>query len=381
MLTASSLPRAEACPASCSLPQVRTPSSADASRGTTIHAYVENALYKGRDYAISLVPDDLRATCEGIDLGRLFGQDGGLVSCEVPLAYDAATDTARFLERGAHRDYRGLGPTEIPGTADVIETWGEPVERVRISDLKTGFAQVSSDTLQLAFYGLAVARIFGLDSCDVRIIQLDERGGTKIDERTYDAFDLLTIAGRIAETLERVEAARVLVAQGREPDTRTGEHCNYCQVGGCPSRLGLARGVLGDLTSGITERLAAATDEEVGALVAKMLYFGPLWERLSEGLKAETNRRGRVPLPDGREYISKSTTVRSVAGKVALPILREEFGPVVDGSAEPKLTLKEIERLAGDRFETVMLRLHQAGAIHEKSILRHETRGKARALT
>lgn len=381
MITASSLPRLEACPASGALPQVREPSSADATRGTAIHAFVERAIMHGRESALAAVGDELRPLCAAIDIEGLYGAAGGTVSCEVPLAYDVATDTARTMPRGEHRAYTGLRPTEIPGTVDTVETWGDPVERVRVSDLKSGFVYVASDTLQLAFYGLAVARIYGVDEVTVRIVQLDERGHARTDERTYDAFDLLAIAGRIADTFAAVERARVVVGCGTTPSVSMGDHCTYCPcVAACPAHVGLARSVMGDLTSGdIEARLAAATPEEVGALYAKLLAVGPVWERVEKGLKATIDRLGEVPLPDGRKVVARQTPVRSIDGKIALPILRDALGAAADSLVSSRVTMADIERAAGERADELLARIDAAGGIHQKTIKRHATVGKARA--
>jgi hypothetical protein len=376
-LSASGLELAAACPASQALAQVRRPSDAYQTRGTAIHAYLEAAL-SGDPDALASVDEEHRAVCAGIDLARLF-PPGSTLATEVPVAYDAATDTARALPRRGHRNYGSLKATDVPGTIDVVETWGSPVERVAVVDWKSGWLQVSSDSLQLAFYGLCVARLYGVDEVTVRIVQLDDAGGATVDERTLDAFDLLDVAGQVGRILERVAAARALVAAGGTPSVAMGDHCQWCNVGSCPATVGVARDVLATLQAqDVLTSLASASDEEVGALASKMLAAAPLWERVLSGIKAEVDRRGSVPLPDGRTYESRGIPRRSIDTKRALPVLQAYLGDKATGLVEQKLSLSAIEKAAGSQADDVLNALDVAGALRTKVTQTHKVCGKAR---
>ncbi len=376
-ISASGLELAEACDGAHSLAQVRRPSDAYQTKGTAIHAYLEAAL-AGDPQALARVPDEHRAVCAGIDLARLF-PEGSRVLTEAPLAYDPVTDSARVLGPGPHRSYPGLRAGEVPGTVDAIETWGEPVERVRITDHKSGWLRVEPDSFQLAVYGLMVARLFGVESIDLRIAQIDEAGAMVLKERTLDAFDLLTVAGRVSRILERVADARALVARGGMPSVVMGEWCTWCCAQtACPAQAGLARTVLAELTAdSVQALLAGASAEQVGIWWEKLSHVAPLVEEMQRGLKALVDQYQEVPLPDGRRVVSKESSVRSVNAKVALPILREVLGPKADDLVSTRVTLTDIEAAGG---KELMVRMKQAGAVHEKTIVRHTVVGKARAV-
>lgn len=98
---------------------------------------------------------------EALPIGRrvvAWLDDVGIpTAVEIAIAYDTATDTARRIEVGWHRDYADLRPTEIPTTLDFVWVTDDAVEVV---DLKAGKRQ-NAHKEQLHIQGLASARLFG----------------------------------------------------------------------------------------------------------------------------------------------------------------------------------------------------------------------------
>jgi hypothetical protein len=215
----------------------------------------------------------------------------------------------------------------------------------------------------------------------VRIVQLDDAGGATVDERTLDAFDLLDVAGQVGRILERVAAARALVAAGGTPSVVMGDHCGFCNArAACPGQSALARTVLGQMTAGSVEAmLAGASPEQVGVWWAKLEHVAPLVEEMQRGLKALVTSYGEVPLPDGRKVRSTGVPRRSIDARKALPVLQGLLGDGARGLAEMSLSVTAIEKASGARADEVFAALDSAGAIRQKVTPTVKAYGKARA--
>lgn len=253
MISASSLERVLACPASETLPHYPEQSGAAATRGTAIHAYLA-AIVDGtpRDEALALEAlGEHRAFCETIDLATV---PVGALS-EVSWIYDTRTETARVVS-AAGRSYVAQ-PWEIPGTCDVLVT---PVDaRPEVIDWKTGYqVDPNESRTQLEHYALCVADELWCDEvlCTVAVVRDDG----SIERSSW-------IVGPTGLALARARAQRAVaeVARATAPP-RLGDHCRYCPAWrGCPAHRAAVQSLLPE---GVDERLV---DVSIAAAYASAL--------------------------------------------------------------------------------------------------------------
>lgn len=195
-LSASSLWRAEKCPASASLPQIDYLTAAR-EEGSEMHAEKE------------------RENPEG---------------AEVAYAFDVLTGKARELGRRLGRAYGQLAETEIAGTADkmIVER-----ERVVIRDYKSGHGfnvPAPKKNIQLGFYAVAACAVEGKDAARVEL-EFTDRGDSPGDD--LDAFDLAAIRARIRAIWD--------AATAKEPKVVVGDNCSGCPaIRNCPAHLTMA---------------------------------------------------------------------------------------------------------------------------------------------
>lgn len=178
-LSASSLWRVAACPASVVLPQVRK-AYADAEAGTRAHAALEATPPPGS------FP-------------------------EVAYAYDVLTERAREVGRSIGRNYGELADSEIPGTADLVTV--QP-DHVLVEDWKSGIGyRVSppASNLQLMHNGMCAALVQGKPRAIVQIVYL--KSGEVLDAE-WDIFDFPAIKARLRDIWTRVQQARAAWAEG-----------------------------------------------------------------------------------------------------------------------------------------------------------------------
>ena len=143
-LSASKLDRAATCPASFALPCVYEPSSRDATAGTEFHESLEHATRDGAPAWHRALYEELTTDADAVYRERCY-------------AWGPRTGLGRDL--GTHsRDYSGLRPGEVGGTADLVVIRGRSAT---VYDYKTGFLGASVDTAQLAHNALAVASAYG----------------------------------------------------------------------------------------------------------------------------------------------------------------------------------------------------------------------------
>jgi RecB family exonuclease len=80
----------------------------------------------------------------------------GAALAEVKFAYDPFTRVARLLDGEGDRNYEGSTPTEIVGTADLVQPEGNGV--VWVTDYKTGrYVPEAEDSDQVSFLSVAAA--------------------------------------------------------------------------------------------------------------------------------------------------------------------------------------------------------------------------------
>jgi hypothetical protein len=145
---------------------------------------------------------------------------------EVAIVYDAATDTARQLPKGKHRDYGELGPMEIPTTLDLV--WLTDTH-VIIRDLKSGKKQ-NAHPEQLHIQALAAARLYGRERALVGFLWARK---TKADA---DALEELGPGELEAESWRAASIMRRLPMAQPEP----GDWCWACPAKPtCPAHQAL----------------------------------------------------------------------------------------------------------------------------------------------
>lgn len=243
-MSASTLEREEACPASAALPQVVDAGDEEATaRGSAIHAFTRSVIAGvPRDVALAAVlDDDWRATCAGISFDELVG-DLRDVRAEVAYAVDTMARSARFVGVNVGRAYGFLATYEIAGTND-HEGVGVADDLVTVDDIKTGMPVTPCrENAQLGFHALARAQTTGASRVRARIRYIGPAGRIRTDEHTFGAFDLDDVADRLHAIRVRVLEAKAQIRAGEVPTVYTGDHCRWCPaLQACPAHVSLVK--------------------------------------------------------------------------------------------------------------------------------------------
>lgn len=373
-LSASVLPRVEACPASAALPHVAFPAGADAERGRRLHAYVEETLRGRRLHALEQLPDELRGVADRFDPRKFVA--GEPLMLEQAYAYNVHTDTARALPSDVPRGYGALGLYELPGTVDCVCNDNElPV----VIDWKFGRTRVPATSLQLGAYALMVARFHGWSRVGVRVVQVDEEGEARVEQLELDDWQLAAIAARIVQLWEEVFDLRAQVERGLVPDVSPGPWCRYCPaLAACPAVAGLARAVLG---GEFARERGGLTPEGAGRWWAALEQLETLVGQARESLKDLAWQQQGLPLPGGARLEPAEVTYESIVAAEASPVL-ERWGLV--GAGEVRLTkdalrtaLAATGRADRTQLEQLLEELRQAGAVKRRVDVRFRTRKAA----
>lgn len=362
-LTASGLALAALCPATHALPSVEHTETDAMRAGTGRHAYlsaVAHAIGAGtglhpeglaiaRTEALADVPADApwRATCEAIDLDAIFAELGDaagspvtFVETDLAHAWDPATDTATTVGAVTHRAYADADG--LVGTLDWLVTHADG--SVTVLDFKGQRRNAPArEHLQLALYGLQVARTRGLDAVHVALCYLDEEGTHAWDRATLDGWDLDAAAARLRGIHAAVVAARA--ATWETLPTRVGEHCGDCTcVRVCPAMVTLVRELVAN-GAPTPERLALLSDDDAGAAWVRLDALDTALAAARRALRARAEMAG-LPLPDGQRLVPTEMTRRALVLDKALPVLRERFGAQVDSLIEQSLASGAVAKLA-----------------------------------
>ena len=357
MLTPSSHDRIAACPTSEILPHVKETSD-DATRGTIIHAFLDDVAKHGREEALARAPEEYSLVCAAIDTDRL--PIGAAFRSEVAFAYDTVKGTAREIPV-RNRQYVGLAETEIAGTADVVAEID--ADTVYVGDYKTGHHPPPPDSHQLRDYALFAARAMGKSQAIAEIIKVRDDGTVWRDRKEFDAFELAIQEQVIRDTLRAVEKA--------DPAKVTvGEHCRYCPAfKSCPATLALAKQVAANELEipPLTKETAALALERVKA-VKKVL------SSVEAEIKAFAERES-IPLQNGKTYGPRPWMQREIVVEKAMPALIEKYGlAAVDAAFPRRATVSAVEKLAkeaaiaaGEKVapatRALMQELEQLGAV------------------
>jgi hypothetical protein len=388
-LTPSRLGLVARCTAAAVLPEVVEDPSDAMAAGTGRHAFL-SALGQTRDRerALATIPEGApwRAACEAIDADALLD---GTESIEVDLrhAYDVHAGTARPLPPDEHRRYGDTSEGEIPGTLDWLVTVRGG--RLEVVDFKgTWRVPPAAENLQLATYALQVARARGVDEIDVAIAYVDEDGTIEWDRATLGPWDLAATATRLREIVDRVGAALVQLAGGRQPEASVGPWCGHCPaLRTCPAHVTLAARFAGGALDLTPEALVRLDDAGVGRAHETVERLQAILDAVRATIRVRVGA-GPVPLSDGTELYMLETRPRSLDVARALPVLREKVGERADALVKRSIPAEVVQRLGrelgagrrgGMKAETEALweKLELAGAVKTATVASVRTR-KAR---
>lgn len=323
MISASSLERLAACPKSARLPHVES-ESADSRRGTNVHRYLANVI-SGKPY-LAGVDAEYHDLCAAIDTSTL--PTVGQYEAEAAFAFDVVTGTARRMNVDGRR-YE-VGVTEIPGTADAI---GLAADRVVVIDWKGAWSQATAaaDNLQLRFYALAAARVYGKDAATVAIARVAE-DRIRWDVAELSVMDLDLFADELS----------VIWSDAQESDRLAeGEHCRYCPAfDSCPAKSALIRSFLP--VAEAHAEVAIETMDDAARL--------EVWDRAKAAERVIESVIGRL-----RESIARKPIV---VGERALVVAEESrrtidvekalaLAPELAAIAKRSMTIADVEKALG----------------------------------
>jgi hypothetical protein len=181
-LTASSLWRAEPCPASAVLPAEKREYK-DAKAGQRAHAALEAAPPPGS-------------------------------FSEVAFAYNVLSGEAREVGRNIGRAYGKLERGEIPGTLDLLTV--QP-DHVLVDDYKSGHGYLVPPlpgNVQLQHNALCAATVYEKPKAIVQIIYLKTG---EVKDAAFDVFDFAAIGERLRRIWDRAELAAANLGSGALP--------------------------------------------------------------------------------------------------------------------------------------------------------------------
>ncbi len=297
--TGSGIERGYHCAASCALGQAGMTGDA-AIKGTENHEVIRQGLASGD---LDVLPERLRKELDG----------AAAVDLEVAYAIDVEAETARLIGRDIGRDYGALGPSEIALTIDanVFRTNGVTVwdwkSRKRVTPAVRNW-QIKAGCVAVMTHG-------GLSEIRGAIGYLDDG---EADIATFDAFDIPVFFADMRAMLNRIGAARALVATGGTPDVHAGPWCDYCPaMAYCPAHTRLAKTMLGELTD-VEKQIAFMTAEDAGRAWALLKQIQNLADKVDASLRMRAAQEV-VPLPNGKRLalIDKSRASFDKAKAVA----------------------------------------------------------------
>lgn len=304
--TGSGLERGIHCAASCALNQAPVTGEA-AIKGTENHDNVKNGL---RAMDLSVLPEDLRKELDGATA----------IDLEVAFALDVEAETARLIGRDVDRNYGELGPNEIALTLDAIvyRTNGVTVldwkSRKRVTPAARNW-QIKSGCV-------AVMKTSNLPEVRGGLGYLDDG---ESDITTFDAFDIPVFFAEMRAMLNRIGAARALVATGGTPDVHAGPWCDYCPaMAYCPAQTRLAKTMLGELET-VEQKVAFMTPEDAGRAWSLLKQIQGLADRVETSLKLRAKQEV-VPLPNGKRLALIDSSRTNFDKKKAIAWIEERGG-------------------------------------------------------
>lgn len=308
--TGSGLERGVNCPASYALHQA--PSTGEAAiKGTENHDEIENGISNGD---ISKLPEVVQTALK----------DAIIVDVEVAFALDVETEEVRLIGRRMGRNYGSLAETEIALTIDAIVTSpGAPLDVVTVWDWKSRKRVTPAiRNLQIRAGAVVVMKHFKLQEVRGAIGYLDD---ADVDMAVFDEFDCALFFAEMRSMLNRIGAARTLVATGGTPEVHAGPWCDYCPaVAYCPAQTRLARTMLGELTT-VEQQVAFMTAEDAGRAWSLLKQIQSLADKVEASLKLRA-KQDVVPLPNGKRLALVDSSRANFDKKKAIAWIAEHGG-------------------------------------------------------
>lgn len=326
MISASALLRVAKCPGSEALPHVEV-STEWTEAGTERHAQLEaDVLARG----VAALPARVR---------ELLPEGCGLMPEQV-VYYDTATGKARVGVVDG-RTYEPT-PTEIPGRIDLVALMRG---RAVVCDWK-GRRSIGrpSQSPQLLFYALCVARLFGLDEVTLAVAYI----GDGVEEapcsiETVDALDLDAFASRLPAALAAVEEQR----RRDVPDVQQGEWCGHCPARQhCPANVALARRVISGDAPMSWRQMLPLDAERAAHLRVQIDTARKLLTDLDDAVKAcvVAEPDQRIKLANGNWYGQRVSHVEEVNGLAARGVITRMLSAEhADAATEFSTTKKSIK--------------------------------------
>lgn len=240
-ITGSTAGAVAACPARAALPRCVEPAGERADRGNELHTFAECVTLdpSNRKKYEDAVSEEWRHTAQGMNLDEAL--DGiEVIGCEVAFVLNVKDRTCRRIGERIERKYEehlaatGQEPLtkyDIPFTVDVLgwsKTLGCPVEL----DYKSGrsIGEVE-DHAQRRISAAGVLFHYNSDTALSRVAYIWDDGQIRPDGHEFTVLDAWQICDEQVDSIDRVEAARALVAEGSTPTVYPDrdKQCRYCQ--------------------------------------------------------------------------------------------------------------------------------------------------------
>lgn len=370
--TASTLEIAEACEASAVYEGIDGVylgiAGGDFSElGAEKHAYLYSVLMRDPkttpEQLLAEVPEQHREACARIDLDPLPAGQPGRWAGEVTWAIDVNTGRCRELGRNLMRRYveAGLGPSEIPGTIDVLGLSPDRLATVPV-EMKTGWARVTraKENLQLGFAAVCSAEVYGRERADGAILYVREDDVPYFDVATFEAFDLVAMKERIIDVGRRVLEARkahlgfdpltgeVTGLDLRKPRLVVGRHCKHCKVQMvCPAQGALARRFVANASETEADLRKGLVDNDAAALLYRRLVALKACVEKMLGIVYARAKKAPIALGNGLVLGEVETSRESLDPEVVAEVVRDLYGEQWINKATSRDTSKAaLERLA-----------------------------------
>lgn len=359
--TGSTWDRTAACPASAALPQVFDGHSNEfRDKGTAIHRFLDRVTQLRRDgvpsdeaelTALGEVEEQWKAVCEQVDVSALAWRT--TLSSELAVAYNWKTDTARYLQPVAFRQYEIDPECEVAQTIDFAGV-NVPERFLAIGDYKGPWAYLPEParSLQLGGAALALARIHKARRAHVEFIRVRSDGTVSPWRAELDVFALESVAERLQAMMRDVERMRADLATDVVPNVTEGPWCGGCPARThCPAKTALVRSVLaGDAKHKLSLR-EPITAENVGSVYAMLKKVREATKYVEKAIRAyeadgapstpEQLSPSAIPLgvdDDGSlRYFGRFERQgnEKIDGKIALEVLRKTYPESDNSLLEP----------------------------------------------
>jgi PD-(D/E)XK nuclease superfamily len=281
----------------------------------------------------------LRKWLSGYNTWSLNFLRDAAVETEVSIAFNPTSGEARLIDgpTADTHEYVGVGPDEIPGTADVTAIIGPKTARIiLVEDHKSGWSvaadwapKTPAENGQLRTLATAFASLYGADRAIVAFFHAPASGVPLVLADEMGAEDFETHRRQLRGALARIGNGWL----------RPGDHCSYCPGWSiCPTN-----------TTSLVELKRAGgplTSQRVGSIHQALGEYNRLAGRLREEIRGWVTKNGIGERPDGGtvelverevERLSKASIIAALGplkGNALLEQLRRA------GALESKIELQ-----------------------------------------